>query len=514
MLASSKLQSNSSVILGGRTFELGKELGRGAFGSVLEAVEIGNVDGKAVAVKVSKVNGTAGFRLLVTEFQVLRRLNHVLSREGAEDSLKRVPRYIAHSFGPSEVTFAMTKAQGRPLDEWLYGSDSGSSPGSLEGRARSFSFVRSCRFAAALLSQMAPVFSALQPIAFHRDISDHNFFVDVSGGDDDPHFTIIDFGLAVEAAEWKGHWRTMDIGGDPRYWSPAHLSQFCIGAEEMEQKEPAFARLCQERLDHYSFGVLLLELVFGLWDGSSDGDHDLAGVLDQLVGARVCWQTYWSLTNSLAGNIQHGKSDLSRLHDDIVASGLQSAFATAHQKLSQVLRSAAGANFSGQAATEIVPLLATAADLMDPSSTVSWVQLPEVLSGGTSRVLPSSDATLQHQPVGREPTACVRNVAIGEPMACVRDVPTRRSLPNRAAFEARCRASNRTQAIQSGPSPPQCKRSGTAAPPLRSVAAVCPNASHVDRSAAPAKLRPSRKNGNHPSRVGTGSAGKVRSLMC
>lgn len=392
-----------AVNIGGQIFDLGSELGRGAFGVVREAIMRGEGDGKVVAVKASKIQNVD----VVSEFiecHVLQRLNRILSANSSE-ATRRVPQYLAHCREASEVTLAMTKVAGCPLDSWLYGTDGS------DGHQASLGFAGACSFATSLLSQMVPVFVALQPIAFHRDISGHNFMIEDSGADDCMKFTMIDFGLAVETLDWKENWRTSGIGGDPRYWSPAHLSHILYGASVMENQSPVFARLYQERLDHYSFGVLLLELVFGLWNFSSNDARSAVCVPVAVVTARVCWKIYWARVHEMFEIFQLNKKDSNRMRQQLVASRLPDIITEAHTELCYALRAAAMADFSCPASTEIVPLLIVATEFIDPASTLSWGDVPQLLHGNVARFLQMPAARAQHQPVRRTLTVDMRDIS-------------------------------------------------------------------------------------------------------
>merc|ERR1719329_821128 len=212
------------------------------------------------------------------------------------------------------ITLAMTKAAGQSLDTWLYGrgkiDESGVAcedllwevpPRSHGSHASSMDFEGACRLVARLLTQLSPVLSALQDIAVHRDISAHNLMIDDTpcalGGC--PDFTLIDFGLAVEVPDWLQNWRKYDISGDPRYWSPAHWLKLFFGPEMLERDHPALARLFQDRVDHYAFGILVLELFFGLWNPTAEETSAAARPCQSLAQARAEWQRYWRHARAL-----------------------------------------------------------------------------------------------------------------------------------------------------------------------------------------------------------------------
>merc|ERR1740138_605790 len=126
-----------------------------------------------------------------------------------------------------------------------------------------------CRTGAALLSQMAPVFAALDSIAYHRDVSGHNLLLREGAEEGAEQFAVLDFGLAVRGhGRWQREWITRNIAGDPRYFSPAAWMLLAYGHKYLESHpDPGFRRQYEYRIDHFALGVLSLEVVFTLWNG-------------------------------------------------------------------------------------------------------------------------------------------------------------------------------------------------------------------------------------------------------
>eukprot|EP00438_Fugacium_kawagutii_P004972 Skav222403 [mRNA] locus=scaffold4422:422841:429097:+ [translate_table: standard] len=129
---------------------------------------------------------------------------------------------------------------------------------------------------AVLMKQMTPVFATLQKIAFHRDISAHNFLIDECA--DALKFAVLDFGLAVRSGGWKHEWKAARLRGgqylenNPKvYWQQQYAG----------------------RLDHYAFGILICEVFFALWkgpeefEGNSLDDQMLVTWRKTLVAARA-----------------------------------------------------------------------------------------------------------------------------------------------------------------------------------------------------------------------------------
>ena len=111
----------------------------------------------------------------------------------------------------------MSIAPGGGLDKWLYGiSDEehktiaaldfidGHLPGGQQGCRKLGDATAVVR---ELIFQLCGVFGALQPLAYHRDVSSHNVLVDFSDG---PDFTLIDL-PGITRVPVKGSDQTEDI---------------------------------------------------------------------------------------------------------------------------------------------------------------------------------------------------------------------------------------------------------------------------------------------------------------
>lgn len=374
-----------SVTIDGCLFSVTRELGRGNFGVVFEAT---SSDIPApVALKVSQVqNPVDSFKertrealRLLTECTILKRLSVKLQRSSLPESEWHIPKYLAHVATSSKVTLAMTKAEGGALDDWLYGAVGSSTDLSKEG---SMTFSRACDWVSGLLVQMAPVFSVLESVAFHRDISSHNFLVDDSGNR--PVFAVVDLGLAVEAPRWRESWKTSNIDGSPRYWSPAHWTLLFSSADHLEKREPALMRLYRDRMDHYSFGVLVLELLFGLWAGP--GEKGTCSPPNTLVQAWVAWHSYWSIAEMLETAFRENIRSSPALLD--LDAKLCTDFTEAHAQLGVALRAAAvDEELCVSHGAGGARLLLAAAELLDPLSELSWDGVSDHLIGRMARFI-------------------------------------------------------------------------------------------------------------------------------
>lgn len=389
---------NTLLHVGGHIFTINRELGRGNFGVVFEATVRGDSGQVTVAIKRSKISSNSEFdfsseqqvRQFLTECAVLQRLGEKLPQHCPS----RIPKYLAHAAQPSMITLAMTKASGHPLDAWLYGMEKGevvavtpedyircSFPCGHRCYNLLLDFEGACHMVARLVAQLAPVFSALQGIAFHRDISAHNILIDDApcplGGS--PNFTLIDFGFAVDTQEWLQGWRTLDVSGDPRYWSAAHWVKLFFSPDVLEQNYPAFARLFRDRLDQYSFGIVALEFLFGLWrDPSSDEAPNKAW--QAVAHARAAWQNYWWHALSCRQAVVKHPSNLPVLRQAVVDSGLCAGLLAAHVALCDALHRVSVEWACGPEAI-VGALFRAVASLIDPSSTASWGSVSECVSG-------------------------------------------------------------------------------------------------------------------------------------
>lgn len=143
------------------------------------------------------------------------------------------------------------------------------------------------------------------------------------------------------------------------------------------QEHPDTGALRQylERLDHFSMGVLALELFFALWNGM---DSDAAAPPEEVVSARVAWRKFWGTAISFYQQFHgQGVENFRRL---LMGSPALSALQGSLHELQQALRLAAGTNES----RGFAPLLFVAADLIDAHGTLSWSAIPEVLRAGGS----------------------------------------------------------------------------------------------------------------------------------
>lgn len=399
--ATVQLKLGDVVRVGKHTLEVSGELGRGNFGVVWEvrvhvkpsSQECSTETPQSIvssALKISTPSGADSLDAAVFEVEVLRRLANDFQE--SEEAPCHVPRYLAHQIssvasgrpGKKSVSLLMSKMVGGPMDKWLYGpafSDSrlksipiaelldGPLPGSrlatqgLEGAAAT---------AAKLLSQMAPVFSKLGGIAYHRDISAHNFLVHEEANGD-LTFSLIDFGLAVRSDTWHREYRRSNLAGTPNYFPPTTWMLFAYGHRYLEEHpNQSYLRQYQERLDHFAVGVLCLETFFCLWDGNFVTGSKADSSNSRLREARKAWRSYWKrAVEFYKGFFNKGGS---KFRQTLQGTQHVSYLAEAMNTLLAALRAAANTDdsFTGR-------LLGAAAELLDPVGHGSWADVPNYL---------------------------------------------------------------------------------------------------------------------------------------
>lgn len=203
-----------------------------------------------------------------------------------------MPSLVGHevitSLQPKRVRLAMTRVPGVALEDFLEERRCVAAAGNGAGLRTSprQRFGEACRFAHALLSQLAPVFETISAIAIHRDVNTHNILIDsesiksgTSSTDSVPRYGLVDFGLAVDTICWCSTesnpetkwrptrvgvdavhtWRYLDIAGDCRYWPVSAWTQFLIGWKEIDAS-PCLRREYQVQLDQHALGITAMKV--------------------------------------------------------------------------------------------------------------------------------------------------------------------------------------------------------------------------------------------------------------
>jgi hypothetical protein len=261
--------STRKLTINHSTFTIQKELGKGSFGVVYS----GTADDseQLVAIKDITCKSEKELEQAKFEFDVMKKLEDKLAtmsprRKQAVEVLHCPKFFAVQSFklGPShwKVMGAMERVTGETLDGW---------ESKKKGK---LAFDDSCLVARKMLEQLAPTFDRVSEIAFHRDVNAHNILINVDNDDvATANFTLIDFGLAVDARDWQtGKWKVHDIGGDCRYWPASAWMQFIYGykyLESMEAHSGNFKDHYIYMLDVHCLALTAIQLIVDTMDPTS-----------------------------------------------------------------------------------------------------------------------------------------------------------------------------------------------------------------------------------------------------
>jgi len=416
-------------MVGSRIFQRMHKLGRGSFATVWEVREKNIVRHETVeeapiwALKVSSPMSEQMQEACLLEAEILQQLALLLPDEIV--AANRVPRYVAHTVSGvqpagsprpaasprhGQVLVAMSKLEGKPLDQWLYGVDEnrmktitmselfdGPLPG---GQLATKNLASACTTAATLLSQMAPVFKALSGIAHHRDVSAHNFLIREDAGFEE--FSLLDFGLAVRASTWEAKCRTKSICGDPRYFTPAAWTLMALGlkATQAMPESASMLRQYEKRIDHFSFGVLVLETLFALWRGPESEDAMNCEEMAAFATAQKAWRNFWAEAVGLFQKF-HGEGP-SATRRALVKANVLLQYKNKLTALCSALRFAHDAVQSGLPAL----VFKIAAELVDPQGTMCWQDITVLLH--------DSEAAIEQAKVRANAEADAENLAAAQ----------------------------------------------------------------------------------------------------
>lgn len=319
------LAAGISVSIGEVVCQITSPLGMGSFG-VVWAADCPGVG--EVAVKEILCQSQTDLSRAVYEAQLLYMLGAALVTPGtafSPDGL-RIPAYVASDMAQvtpevCRVRLAMSRLAGDPLDKFLHEhrqrldmelANINDEQQALTEQIRQA--TQSCHFAQELVLQLAPTMDRVASLAYHRDVNAHNILISLSeqpNGHTEPQFGLVDFGLAVDAAKWRGgpvadargqgDWQHLDVGGDCRYWPASAWLQFEVGCFELAE----YTSLCMEyqtHLDLQGLGITALQVlaellppVPGHIGGWKIGDNQ---ALIELWKLRVAWDQYWEAATS------------------------------------------------------------------------------------------------------------------------------------------------------------------------------------------------------------------------
>lgn len=378
--------AGSLLTVSGEKYRLEKKLGQGMYGTVWSGNKCKGEDRgelREVAIKMMEPSDATNMNLAKFELFVLQELSKKIPE--SSEAASHVPRYIGHNIAFStkigsqemqaSVNVVMSKVNGSPVDEWLYGLDvedqkhtpaslllDGPLPGSRLGR---FDFSEACAVTTCIIKQLATVLDPLSEFAFHRDISAHN--VMVSGtGPLDLQCVLIDFGLCVKKQDWCHTWRTALVCGDARYWMPAAWLITAHGVQALD-RQPCTLKQYTEKIDHYATGILALEVFFSLWQqpAGSCSQKDQAAH-QAFKPARNAWRKYWEQAVQLWQDAQECSS-FAQLQKAMIREQSVHHLNMSLRELKIALRQLASKAIGGSQG-----LLKIIVDLIDDTSTTSW----------------------------------------------------------------------------------------------------------------------------------------------
>lgn len=274
----------------GNPFRVTRPLGKGSFGVVWGADS--PTHGR---VAIKKILCWQHSGLMDAQFESTL-LKTLADKDAAsEEVLLRLPALIARETELLEdetwrVWIAMTRLPGEQLSKHLEGHTKViPQPGD-----ELCAIVEACNFAHELLVQLVPVFKRVAEVAVHRDATPRNILVDTSGTyGSRPFFSLIDFGLAVDAASWSGGLmsaKQSSIAGDGRYWPVSSWFAFEYGRDELSKCAGLYEEY-RTRLDIHSLGLTAIQVLAELCPEISENmTDDLPQKLQQLLWV---WVHYW-----------------------------------------------------------------------------------------------------------------------------------------------------------------------------------------------------------------------------
>jgi len=227
---------------------------------------------------------------------------------GSQDLWQRLPRLLSSQQEKVRsrpqlwrTRLAMTEVRGMPLDHFLaqHSEQSCSSDASATKGTAAERLANASSFASALLLQLAPVMQYLSKYMLHRDVNAHNILI--AGGLEQPHFALVDFGLAVELGEWRARSGRLsacnaDVGGDCRYWPMSAWIQMVCGWSELV-KYPQLSWEYETHIDFQGLGITALQTYHHLLCPTGNCADD-SGFRDDIVEAQRAWEGYWAYASS------------------------------------------------------------------------------------------------------------------------------------------------------------------------------------------------------------------------
>mmetsp|Transcript_7586 Transcript_7586/g.12424 ORF Transcript_7586/g.12424 Transcript_7586/m.12424 type:complete len:800 (-) Transcript_7586:20-2419(-) len=461
--SSVELEAGTSVRIGEHECLITSPLGMGSFG-VVWAAECSNVG--EVAVKEIICYSEVDLGRAVYEAQLLWMLSTNVVSNSTPNS-NRIPAYVDSDMsqtGPDvcRVRLAMGRVPGEPLDKFLreyrqyLDLELSSMSGDVQVAAEEMrQATQACRFAHMLVLQLPPTMERISSLAYHRDVNAHNILISVSessSGRNDPRYGLVDFGLAVDAAKWRGDaqnpgdWRHFDVGGDCRYWPASAWLQFEVGCYELAEN-PAMCLEYQTHLDLQGLGITALQVLVELLPpppaNQGESRESTLGnelldkcALGELWKLHACWQEYWeAATKFWTALLETFRSngDWNSLKRNFVAIGVHAVISEKLQAVRKALRdvedacrrSPRGTGLQGAQAL-FAALLVLISSGEERTHTTSWSEVLACLGGlkipaessprSPSTVLPPTSA--QVEPVTDLSQTCDSSKTMS-PVRCV-----------------------------------------------------------------------------------------------
>lgn len=309
----------TEVSIGSHRFRCVEPLGKGSQAEVWTGEELNRKEPLLVALKDLKCEGKDEFQRALFKVDMMQSFAAAAKCSYSQDAPAprlRIPQYRSHRVDEADdqseggrLRIAMTRVPGEPVEDFIQRP----APPGLDAQS---ALLRGCMLAKALIKQLGPTLELIGQKAVHRDVNPRNVLLSdaVVGGpfnvtsDVDPEkvlerasFWLIDFGQAVEVSRWHAKWRTENVCGTPRYWSPSSWFQFL--AVVPIDTETRLRDQYVKRLDVFGLGITALTLLcmtalsssetFGGGSGSAyygRSTYYWRNLLD-------AWHTYWTDVN-------------------------------------------------------------------------------------------------------------------------------------------------------------------------------------------------------------------------
>merc|ERR1719321_1662289 len=394
------LAVGSEVLVGPCHLRCTDVLGEGSFSKVWRVQDLAT-GGPDLSLKDQLCRSQEELNRSLLECRILAEIHR-----GAAQA--RTPQVLAHEALPHgggwQMKIAMTLTSGMQIDEWLQNAPA-------LGKDCETAFRRSCKLTAGLLKQLGPTLELLAPLAVHRDVNSHNILLDINEDKEADvfraNFWLIDFGLAVDAAQWApaaapDAWRSVAPAGDSRYWAPGAWFGWLHGNDALSQ-HPNLCRQYKECQDSFGLGLAAVELLCTLASQAlrSHEPHignEVLGAWNQLV---CSWGKYhdtlWELHAKQFALFKAGQS-MEPLRIEMAQTGVAQTVIALVADIRQCLHRCAQLT----AEPSERRLLTTLAGLLDEGCAMS---LHEVLACLDSDSLPGSPETgMRRESVAHFPT--------------------------------------------------------------------------------------------------------------